>query len=108
MRAMVLEAQGQPLRCEELPDPLPGPGQVLLRVHACGVCRTDLHVVDGDLTEPNLPLVPGHQIVGTVREVGTEVNGFRPGMKVGVPWLGGSCGSCRFCSSDRENLCDSL
>ncbi len=106
MRAMVLEAQGQPLRSAELPDPLPGPGQVLLRVHACGVCRTDLHVVDGDLTEPNLPLVPGHQIVGTVREVGTEVNGFHPGMKVGVPWLGGSCGSCRFCSSDRENLCD--
>lgn len=103
---MVLAAQGQPLQERELPDPTAGPGQVLLTVHACGVCRTDLHVVDGDLTEPRLPLVPGHQIVGTVAARGEGVIGFEVGERVGVPWLGGSCGVCRFCRTERENLCD--
>lgn len=106
MRAMVLEAPGQPLRQRDLPEPRPGPGQVLVQVRACGVCRTDLHVVDGDLEEPALPLVPGHQIVGRVGAVGEGVTRFSEGDRVGVPWLGGSCGSCRYCSSGRENLCD--
>src|ERR687897_2936167 len=97
VRAMVLHAQREPLRLEEVPVPEPGPGQVLLRVHACGVCRTDLHVVDGDLLEPKLPLVPGHQIVG--EDVAT-------GERLGVPWLGWTCGECRYCASGRENLCD--
>jgi propanol-preferring alcohol dehydrogenase len=94
---MVLDAPGRPLRDAELPVPETGPGQVLLRVHACGVCRTDLHVVDGDLLEPKLPLVPGHQIVG--EDVAT-------GERLGVPWLGWTCGECRYCASGRENLCD--
>ncbi len=106
MRAMVLRAQGEPLEPTELPDPVAGPGELRLQVHVCGVCRTDLHVVDGDLTEPRLPLVPGHQIVGRVLEVGPHVEGFSPGDRVGVPWLGGSCGHCRFCRSGRENLCE--
>ena len=106
MQAMVLSAQGEPLRLRDIPDPQPGPGQLLLDVHVCGVCRTDLHVVDGDLTEPKLPLVPGHQIVGTVAELGEGVTGFSAGDRVGVPWLGGSCGVCKFCRSGRENLCD--
>ncbi len=96
MRAMVLSAPGQPLRLEERPVPAPGPGERLLKVHACGLCRTDLHVVDGELPRPALPLVPGHQVVG--RDVAT-------GRRVGVPWLGGSCGSCGYCASGRENLC---
>ena len=94
---MVLDAPGRPLRDAELPVPETGPGQVLLRVRACGVCRTDLHVVDGDLPEPKLPLVPGHQIVG--EDVAT-------GERLGVPWLGWTCGECRYCASGRENLCD--
>ncbi|HEY7151831.1 MAG TPA: zinc-dependent alcohol dehydrogenase family protein [Solirubrobacterales bacterium] len=102
---MVLHTQREPLRAEELPDPRPGPGQVLLRVHACGVCRTDLHVVDGDLHEPKLPLVPGHQIVGTVEGVGEGAKRFRPGQRVGVPWLGWTDGDCEYCRSGRENLC---
>jgi propanol-preferring alcohol dehydrogenase len=106
MRAMVLERQRQPLRLAELPDPVAGAGQVLISVHACGVCRTDLHIVDGDLTEPKLPLVPGHQIVGTVREMGEGVERFAAGDRVGVPWLGWTCGECRYCRSGRENLCD--
>lgn len=106
MRAMVLEALGKPLRRRDLPEPRPGPGQVLVQVRACGVCRTDLHVVDGDLTDPALPLVPGHQIVGRVGAVGEGVTRFSRGDRVGVPWLGGSCGSCRYCASGRENLCD--
>ncbi|MEW6283033.1 MAG: zinc-dependent alcohol dehydrogenase family protein [Candidatus Eremiobacterota bacterium] len=97
MRAMVLRQCGQPLECVERPRPEPGPGQVLLRVRACAVCRTDLHVVDGELPQPALPLVPGHQIVG-------EVVGH--GGRVGVPWLGRTCGECRFCRTQRENLCD--
>jgi propanol-preferring alcohol dehydrogenase len=106
MRAMVLHAQGEPLRLEQLPVPQPGAGQVLLRVHACGVCRTDLHVVDGDLCEPKLPLVPGHQIVGEVAALGPGVGGIALGARTGVPWLGGSCGACAYCLEGRENLCD--
>ena len=96
MRAMVLHAAGEPLRLDELPVPEPAPGQVLLRVAACGVCRTDLHVVDGELPRPKLPLVPGHQIVGRAED----------GRRLGVPWLGWTGGTCRYCASGRENLCD--
>jgi propanol-preferring alcohol dehydrogenase len=103
MRAMVLDAPREPLRLAELPDPVPDTGQVLLRVRACGVCRTDLHIVDGELTEPKLPLVPGHQIVGEVLGGGAR---FEPGARVGVPWLGWADGTCRYCISGRENLCD--
>jgi alcohol dehydrogenase, propanol-preferring len=106
MRAMVLERQREPLRPVELPDPRPGPGRVLISVLACGVCRTDLHIVDGDLTEPKLPLVPGHQIVGTVVGAGEGAKRFAPGDRIGVPWLGWTCGECRYCASGRENLCD--
>jgi propanol-preferring alcohol dehydrogenase len=106
MRAMVLERQRRPLELAELPDPRPGPGQVLLSVSACGVCRTDLHILDGDLAEPKLPLVPGHQVVGTVVEPGEGAERFERGARVGVPWLGWTCGECRYCTSGRENLCD--
>ncbi len=106
MRAMILDEPGQPLREAELPVPSPAPGQVLIRVLACGICRTDLHVVDGELTEPKLPLVPGHQIVGTIAETCEGSTRFSVGDRVGVPWLGGSCGRCNYCRSDRENLCD--
>lgn len=106
MRAMVLEAQRQPLRLADLPEPSPGPGQLLLDVRACGVCRTDLHILEGELTEPKLPLVPGHQIVGVVREAGEGAERFAPGDRVGVPWLGWTDGECRYCRSGRENLCD--
>lgn len=102
---MVLEAQGEPLRARDLPRAEPGPGQVLLRVRACGICRTDLHVADGDLPEPKLPLVLGHQIVGEVEEAGPGVEGLAPGEVVGVPWLGWTCGECRYCRSGWENLC---
>jgi propanol-preferring alcohol dehydrogenase len=105
MRAMILEAPGAPLRPAELPLPEPGPGQVLLRVRACAVCRTDLHVVDGELTEPKLPLVPGHEIVGEVVRSGPGGERFAAGARVGVPWLGFTCGTCRFCRAGRENLC---
>jgi len=103
---MVLDRPGQPLRAAEAPEPEPGPGDVLVRVHACGVCRTDLHIFDGELTEPKLPLVLGHQIVGTVESAGPEVEGVRVGDRVGIPWLGWTCGECRYCLSGRENLCD--
>jgi propanol-preferring alcohol dehydrogenase len=106
MRAMVLDRQREPLRLAELPEPVAGPGQVLLDVRACGVCRTDLHILDGDLAEPKLPLVPGHQIVGVVRGAGEGVERFAPGDRVGVPWLGWTDGECRYCRSGRENLCD--
>ena len=106
MRAMILEKPRQPLVAVDLPVPTPGPGQLLIRVRACGVCRTDLHVVDGELTEPKLPLVPGHQIVGRVEATGEGAARFSKGDRVGVPWLGGCCGHCRFCRSGRENLCD--
>jgi propanol-preferring alcohol dehydrogenase len=106
MRAMVLERQREPLRPAELPDPRPGPGQVLIAVSVCGVCRTDLHIVDGDLTEPKLPLVLGHQIVGSVVEAGEGSERFAAGDRVGVPWLGWTCGKCRYCTTGRENLCE--
>jgi len=106
MRAMLLESPGRPLHEAEISRPDPGPGQVLLRVRACGVCRTDLHVVDGDLPNPTLPLVLGHEIVGTVVENGPSASRYRPGDRVGVPWLGWTCGACRFCRSGRENLCE--
>jgi propanol-preferring alcohol dehydrogenase len=105
MRAMRLHAAHEKLRCDHLPIPGPGPGQVLVKVHACGVCRTDLHIVDGELTEPKLPLVPGHEIVGTVAALGAGVERHRVGDRVGVPWLGGSCGRCEFCRRGEENLC---
>jgi propanol-preferring alcohol dehydrogenase len=100
---MVLERQGAPLRAAELPDPTPGPGEILLSVRACGVCRTDLHILDGELTRPKLPLVLGHQIVG---EVVADGERFAAGARVGVPWLGWTDGSCRYCASGLENLCD--
>ncbi len=103
---MVLERQREPLRPAELPDPRPGAGQVLISVRACGVCRTDLHIVDGDLKQPKLPLAMGHQIVGTVVEAGEGAERFEVGLRVGVPWLGWTCGECRYCRSRRENLCD--
>jgi len=103
---MVLEQSGQPLRMREVADPEPGPGQVLIRVSACGVCRTDLHILDGELSEPKLPLVPGHQIVGTVVGAGEGADRFGAGSRVGVPWLGWTDGTCRYCCSGRENLCD--
>jgi propanol-preferring alcohol dehydrogenase len=106
VRAVVLDAPGRPLRAAELPDPEPGPGTVLIRVRACGVCRTDLHVVDGDLPDPTLPLVLGHQVVGVVESVGEGVRDVAVGDRVGVPWLGWTCGTCRYCRGGRENLCD--
>ncbi|AEN72068.1 zinc-binding alcohol dehydrogenase family protein [Rhodothermus marinus SG0.5JP17-172] len=105
MRAMVLEAPGRPLVLRELPVPEPGPGEVLLRVEACGVCRTDLHIVDGELPAPKLPLIPGHQIVGRVVRSGEGVTRFREGDRVGVPWLAETCGTCRYCRRGQENLC---
>jgi len=107
MRAMVLEAPHTPLKYLEVPVPTPSPEQVLLRVRACGVCRTDLHVADGELTEPRLPLILGHEIVGIVAALGEKVQKFRVGDRMGVPWLGHTCGQCRFCRQGRENLCDS-
>jgi propanol-preferring alcohol dehydrogenase len=103
---MVLAEQGQPLEPTDLSEPSPARGQVLVRVHACGVCRTDLHIADGDLTEPKLPLVPGHQVVGEVVGAGEATERFAVGTRVGVPWLGWACGECRFCRSERENLCE--
>ena len=106
MRAMLLDAPGHALRRVTAPDPEAGAGEVLLRVHACGVCRTDLHVCDGELPNPKLPLVLGHEIVGTVLECGPGAGRFAPGTRVGVPWLGWTCGECGYCRSGRENLCD--
>ncbi|MGE5220569.1 MAG: zinc-dependent alcohol dehydrogenase family protein [Chloroflexota bacterium] len=106
MRAMIFERPGTGLRLVDIPVPKPGPEQVLIRVSACAVCRTDLHVVDGELTNPKLPLIPGHEIVGTVAEVGASVSRFKVGDRVGVPWLGWTCGQCGDCRSARENLCD--
>ena len=106
MQAMVLERSGGPLQWTERPDPEPGPGEIRVRVAACGVCRTDLHVFDGDLPDIRLPVVPGHEIVGRVEALGTGVHGLRPGQRVGVPWLGHTCGRCRYCLGGQENLCD--
>jgi alcohol dehydrogenase, propanol-preferring len=106
MRAMVLDRPGQPLVMRERPMPQPGPGEILVAVSACGVCRTDLHVVDGELPHPKLPIVPGHEIVGRVVALGAGVAGFATGQRVGIPWLGATCGRCPCCRADRENLCD--
>jgi propanol-preferring alcohol dehydrogenase len=106
MQAMLLEKPGRPLVQAELPIPQPTAKQVLLKVLACGVCHTDLHILDGELTEPKLPLVLGHQIVGVVLENGSEAKRFHPGERVGVPWLGATDGSCRYCGRGQENLCD--
>lgn len=106
MKAMVLHQQGEPLELEDIARPEPGAGQVRLKVRACGVCRTDLHILDGELTEPSLPLVMGHQIVGVVDQLGDGVEGLAEGDRVGVPWLGGTDGTCKYCQMGRENLCD--
>ena len=106
MQAMVFDGPGKPLRLAELSVPVPEHGQVLLKVHACGVCHTDLHIVDGELSHPKLPLVLGHQIVGTIIQNGPGSNRFETGTRVGVPWLGATDGTCRYCLSDQENLCD--
>ena len=106
MRVMLFEKPGQPLRHAELPVPLPGSGQVLLKVHACGVCHTDLHIIDGELGDSKLPLVLGHQIVGVVIRAGQGAKRFRIGERVGVPWLGATDGTCRYCGRGQENLCD--
>ena len=106
MAAMVLDGPGRPLRAARLPVPRPSGQDILIRVSACAVCRTDLHIVDGDLPPHLLPLVPGHEIVGLVAAAGPQARRFRPGQRVGVPWLGGSCGACAYCVAGRENLCD--
>ncbi len=106
MLAMILDKPGQPLREADIPEPEPAAGQVRVRVHACGVCRTDLHVVDGELPHPKLPLVPGHEIVGTVEAAGSGASRFAIGQRVGIPWLGHTCGVCPYCRAGRENLCD--
>jgi propanol-preferring alcohol dehydrogenase len=106
MHAMVLERPRTPLRPQQRPLPAPGPGELLVRVAACGVCRTDLHVVDGELTDPRLPIVPGHEIVGYVAAMAPDVSGFAVGERIGIPWLGHTCGVCPYCRAGRENLCD--
>jgi len=106
MRAMILEHPGKPLRAVDLPTPKPEATQVLVKVAACAVCRTDLHVVDGELSKPKLPLVPGHEIVGVIVEKGRRARRFKMGERVGVPWLGRTCGECKFCRGGRENLCE--
>ena len=106
MDAMLFEKCGQPLKMVKIDVPELGPDQLLLQVNACGVCRTDLHIIDAELTKPKLPLILGHEIVGTVLQAGKDTRGFFPGQRVGVPWVGKTCGHCRFCTSDRENLCD--
>lgn len=105
MRAMVLEAPGQALRAVSRPRPMPGPGQLLVAVRACGVCRTDLHLVDGELPQPKLPVIPGHEIIGEVVARGAGVTTHDIGARVGIPWLGGACGHCAYCTTGRENLC---
>lgn len=106
MHAMVLRTLREPLEWSELPDPAPGNGEIRVRVAACGVCRTDLHVVDGDLPDPTLPIIPGHEIVGRVDAIGPGVDGLSIGERVGIPWLGHTCGVCPYCRSNHENLCD--
>ncbi len=106
MRAMVLEQVGVPLRMRDLPIPTPQHGQLLVRVHTCGVCRTDLHIYDGELADPKRPLILGHQIVGMVAGLGAGVSGVAIGDRIGIPWLGATCGHCRYCATGRENLCD--
>ena len=107
MHAMLLESTGSQLKLVDLPVPECGQNQVLLKVLACGVCRTDLHIVDGELSQAKLPLIPGHEIVGTIVAMGKQVRRFHPGERVGVPWLSHTCGHCAYCTGARENLCDS-
>jgi len=107
MEAMVLEEAGCPLQLKRVPVPRPLPDQILVKIRACGICRTDLHILDGDLKHPRLPLIPGHEIIGTVVKAGTRVTRLRPGDTVGIPWLAHTCGHCRFCRQGHENLCDS-
>lgn len=106
MRAMLLNRVGTPLELQEIPLPVIGEYEVLVRVEACGVCRTDLHIIEGELPHPKLPLILGHQVVGVIEKIGSKVSRRRVGDRVGIPWLGGSCGSCEFCLSEKENLCD--
>jgi len=106
MRAMVFHRAGEPLVLEERPDPVPGPGEIRVRVEACAVCRTDLHVIDGELPDPKRPVVPGHEIIGTIDQAGDETLASRLGERVGIGWLGHTCGHCPYCASERENLCD--
>ncbi|MEO6054713.1 MAG: zinc-dependent alcohol dehydrogenase family protein [Chthoniobacterales bacterium] len=106
MQAMVLESSGTLLQKKQLPRSRVGPGQILIQVSVCAVCRTDLHVLDGELTSPKLPLIPGHEVIGRVIETGSGAERFKPGTRVGVPWLGWTCGECRYCQSGRENLCE--
>ncbi|MEX2523679.1 MAG: zinc-dependent alcohol dehydrogenase family protein [Gammaproteobacteria bacterium] len=106
MKAVVLNAPGEALQLQDVPVPECSPDQVLIRVHACAVCRTDLHVVDGELPDPKLPLIPGHEIIGEIIETGHDVSDLKTGDRVGVPWLGYTCGECEYCRSGRENLCD--
>ncbi len=106
MHAMVLNKLKTPLEWTELEDREPGPGEIRVRVAACGVCRTDLHVVDGELAEPHLPIIPGHEIVGRIDAIGPDVEGLELGERVGIPWLGHTCGVCPYCLMQRENLCD--
>lgn len=106
MRAMLLHQAGRPLVMSDMPEPTPGPGEVVVTVSACGVCRTDLHILDGELTRPKLPLVPGHEVVGHVTALGKDVTDLSLGQRVGIPWLGWTCGDCGYCRSGRENLCE--
>jgi len=106
MKAMVLSGPGTPLRLQEMADPVPGAGEVRIKVSACGVCRTDLHVVDGELPDIKYPIIPGHEVVGRVDALGSDVSNLKPGDRVGVPWLGHTCGVCSYCRSGQENLCD--
>lgn len=106
MHAMILERLGHPLKPVELPNPQPGYGEVRVKVTACGVCRTDLHVIDGELPDARLPVIPGHEIVGRIDMIGEGVDGLKIGQRVGIPWLAKTCGKCSFCLQGRENLCD--
>lgn len=106
IHAMLMKKSGEPLILTEIEKPFPKPNEILIKIKACGICRTDLHVLDGELNQPKTPLVPGHQIVGIVEALGATVTSFKVGQRVGVPWLGSSCESCQFCLTERENLCD--
>ncbi len=106
MQAMILHAHGGPLKCSQMPERSPGPGEIRVQVTACGVCRTDLHVLDGELPDARLPIIPGHEIVGRIDAIGADVSGLQLGERVGIGWLGHSCGACRYCIEGRENLCD--
>src|SRR4051812_48621002 len=104
MRALLLEGPGDSLHIVDIPEPAPGPMEILIRIRACGLCRTDLHIIDADLPKPRLPLILGHQVIGEVAEVGEKVTTLRTGDLVGVPWLASTCGSCEYCLRDQENL----